>query len=421
MSFVSLACPLPVTEVIKGYHDLFPYAHEFWFDHLSSSVHIGSETDLQRLRDKTMTIWALFKKVKSSNEVVETETRNSDADADALLAPLFNFLGPAREYHIFKNRKSESSRTQLVPLSAEQDPTRLSEAYLKYSSILESLLNNDPSLEAYKALVSANDWKEFGKRHAHGAYRCRWAGCTQGWSGFQSERERDNHEKSHKPQFRCSDLDCLIAFDSKGALRNHRRQYHVQENDWTLQAGAKPENGTIPEQQMTDAYVSVPLSEPEFEQPWHISPNFEIIRQNACELADKTQKRELVGILERMPGPVKDELRREKTEPLEYHFRKKAIGDFRQLQDEEMVKRKTASESTGARPAKVRKMMKNTARVELAEKKIDSSLSEVLENVKARTEVNPEAGGDWTDGEVRRNGVRVPQDVENDNHSLLWK
>ncbi|KAL0782609.1 hypothetical protein CaCOL14_000515 [Colletotrichum acutatum] len=416
MSFVSLACPLPVTEVIKGYHDLFPYAHEFWFDHLSSSVHIGSETDLQRLRDKTMTIWALFKKVKSSNEVVETETRNSDADADALLAPLFNFLGPAREYHIFKNRKSESSRTQLVPLSksckdltsrsmadligkgAEQDPTRLSEAYLKYSSILESLLNNDPSLEAYKALVSANDWKEFGKRHAHGAYRCRWAGCTQGWSGFQSERERDNHEKSHKPQFRCSDLDCLIAFDSKGALRNHRRQYHVQENDWTLQAGAKPENGTIPEQQMTDAYVSVPLSEPEFEQPWHISPNFEIIRQNACELADKTQKRELVGILERMPGPVKDELRREKTEPLEYHFRKKAIGDFRQLQDEEMVKRKTASESTGARPAKVRKMMKNTAKVELAEKKIDSSLSEVLENVKARTEVNPEAGGDWTDG-----------------------
>ncbi|KAK1463675.1 NACHT domain-containing protein [Colletotrichum cuscutae] len=373
MSFVSLACPLPVTEVIKGYHDLFPYAHEFWFDHLSSSVHIASERDLQRLRDKTMTVWESFKKVKSSNEVVETETLNFDEDADAHLAPLFNFLGPARKYHIFKNRKSESSRTQLVPLNAEQDPTRLSEAYLKYGSILESLLNNDQSLEAYKSLVSANDWKEFGKRHAYGAYRCRWAGCTQGWSGFQSERERDNHEKSHKPQYGCSDLDCLMAFDSKGALRNHRRQYHVQENDWTLQAGAKSENGAIPEQLMTDAY-------------------------NACELADKTQKRELVGILERMPGSMKEDLRREKTEPLEYHFRKKAIGDFRQLQDEEMAKRKTASESTGARPAKVRKMMKNTARVELAEKKIDSSLSEVLENVKARAEVNPEAGGDWTDG-----------------------
>ncbi|KAK1458952.1 NACHT domain-containing protein [Colletotrichum melonis] len=398
MSFVSLACPPPVTEVIKGYHDLFPYAHEFWFDHLSSSVHIASERDLQRLRDKTMTVWASFKKVKSSNEVVETEALNFDEDADAHLAPLFNFLGPARKYHIFKNRKSESSRTQLVPLDAEQDPTRLSEAYLKYSSILESLLNNDQSLEAYKSLVSANDWKEFGKRHAYGAYRCRWAGCTQGWSGFQSERERDNHEKSHKPQYRCSDLDCLMAFDSKGALTSHRRDYHVQENGWTLQAGAKSENGAIPEQLMTDAYVSVPLGEPEFEQPWHISPNFEIIRQNACELADKTQKRELVGILERMPGSMKEDLRREKTEPLEYHFRKKAIGDFRQLQDEEMAKRKTASESTGARPAKVRKMMKNTARVELAEKKIDFSLSEVLENVKARAEVNPEAGGDWTDG-----------------------
>ncbi|KAF0325302.1 hypothetical protein GQ607_007336, partial [Colletotrichum asianum] len=388
----------PVVDIIRGYHDLFPYAHDFWFDHLTTSVCNSPEKDLGRLREKAMGMWNSFNKVVSEPEVAQSGPETLEKNADPQLARLFNFLGPAKEYYIFKNGESEGSRKLLRPLNAAEDPTRLSEAYLKYSSLLESLLNNNAALDAYKSSLTTTELREFKQRHAQGAFKCRWAGCTQGWFGFKSERERDDHERSHKPHFRCSDPDCLLVFDSKRALRNHKLQYHVKESDWVWRQGTNLEQDATPEQQAIGAYVSVPLGEPKFKQPWHTSPNFEIVRQNACELANKTQRRELVGILERMTQPMKDELKRDKKEPLEYHFRKKAIGDFRQLQDEEMAKRTAVCEPHDTRPAKVRKMIKNTARVERAEERIDSSLSEVIEIVKRRPELNPEAEGKWTDG-----------------------
>ena len=55
--------------------------------------------------------------------------------------------------------------------------------------------------------------------------------------GFPSAPDRNYHESSHSPQFRCVELDCdfsKIGFNSRQALRKHRLKYHTSVNEVPL-------------------------------------------------------------------------------------------------------------------------------------------------------------------------------------------
>jgi len=55
--------------------------------------------------------------------------------------------------------------------------------------------------------------------------------------GFPSASDRNNHESSHSPQFRCVELDCdfsKIGFNSRQALRKHRLRYHTSVSEVPL-------------------------------------------------------------------------------------------------------------------------------------------------------------------------------------------
>ena len=285
---------------------------------------------------------------------------------------------------------------------AERDPSMLSEAYLQHHSILESLIDGSLSEDVVTGLVSKHEIAEFKKRNSEAAYRCHWVGCARAWTGFCTPEERELHERSHKQQYRCKEPGCLLIFGSRPALRKHKRDYHTKESDWVV-----PKKRVI--ELVEDDVVKTPTGLVEnvnlhcrFDYPWYRSPNLDVICQNACKLAADTTKSELLGILERMSPRLKEELSKDSINPLEYHFRKMAIKDFRSLQEEEMNKiitnTRPAGGQLGTRPG-LRPMIKNTVFVAHLEAEagddIDASLCKVLDMILSQPSQELELAGGW--------------------------
>jgi hypothetical protein len=292
----------------------------------------------------------------------------------------------------------------MTHLDAERDPSMISEAYLQYHSILESLLDGSLSEDVVAGLVSKQEIEEFMNRNSETAYRCHWVGCARAWSGFSTLEERELHERSHKQQYRCKEPGCLLIFGSRHALRKHKRDYHTEESDWVLPKKRLIELVEDDEHETsTDLVENVDLH-PRFDYPWYRSPNLDVIRQTACRLAAKTPKLELLGILERMSPRLQEQLSQDSINPLEYHFRKIAIKDFRMLQEEEMNKTMTsvgpAGGSGGMRPG-LRPIIKNTVFIAYLEAEagddIDASLCTVLDMILSRPAEELELAEGWAD------------------------
>lgn len=261
----------------------------------------------------------------------------------------------------------------------------LSEAYLQYHSILESLLQGSMPFHAVANLVSKPEIEAFMGRHSGSAFRCHWVGCIRAWTGFSSLEEREHHERSHKQQYRCKELGCLLVFGSRQALRKHKRDYHTKEGDWILPKKRIIELVEEDIIQMPEGLVEGGELSPRFDYPWYKSPNLDLIRQNACKLAAKAQKSDLDGILERMAPKLKKELSAEFIKPLEYHFRKIAIRDFRSLQEEAVDKMASNSRFAAGQPGLRPPLVKNTVFVRHLEAEaaedIDATLCVVLSRI----------------------------------------
>jgi hypothetical protein len=263
----------------------------------------------------------------------------------------------------------------------------LSEAFLQYHSILESLIDGSLSEAAVAGLVSKHEIAEFINRNSKAAYRCHWVGCARAWTGFCTPEERELHERSHKQQYRCKEPGCLLTFGSRQALRKHKRDYHTKESDWVLPKKRVAELvGDDVVERPIDVVEEIDLHY-RFDSPWYRSPNLDMIRQNACRLAAETSKPELRGILERMSPRLKEQLSTDSIDPLQYHFRKIAIRDFCSLQEE-------------VRPG-LTPMIKNTVFIAHLEAEagddIDASLSNVLDVVLSQPEQELELAGGWGD------------------------
>lgn len=290
----------------------------------------------------------------------------------------------------------------MTQIDAERDPSMLSEAFLQYHSILESLIDGSLSEDIVVGLVSKHEMAEFMNRNRDVAYRCHWVGCARAWTGFCTPEERELHERSHKQQYRCKEPGCLLTFGSRQALRKHKRDYHTKESDWVLPKKRVAElvEGDVNERPI-DLVEKIGLHY-KFDSPWYRSPNLDMIRQNACKLAAETPKPELLGILERMPPRLKEQLSTDYIDPLQYHFRKSAIKEFRSLQEEETNKyaKLPAGGQRGMRP-RLTPMIKNTVFIAHLEAEagddIDASLSNVLDVILTRPAQDPELAEGWGD------------------------
>jgi len=283
-----------------------------------------------------------------------------------------------------------------MPTDSDSDPTNITATYLCYRTIFESLLDGSFVYDDLSTRLSTRDIEEFKARHSDTAYLCHWAGCIRASTGFRTTAERIQHERYHRQQFRCKERGCLIGFSSRQALRRHIREYHVTEENWVLPdfVEIEPPNGTT----VTAATDFTQAILPDYDAPWYVSPNIELIRRRAVELAKGTSKMEMEGILGRIGQTLMDKLAEESVEPLAYHFRKMAQKEFHVKQAEVMNNRRDVGRSAGPGTIGKRALVKNTlkqARLEAeAELDVDYSISVVVDEVLPQVAQEDEADGD---------------------------
>ena len=112
--------------------------------------------------------------------------------------------------------------------SDAQGITLFAEASSIYDATVQDLLL--PSNDLRFSYIPEPYMRRFRKFYCNSKYLCQYVTCTSRAEGFDTERERDRHERSHQPRFYCDDLQCsfkdAIGFPSVAALRRHTRSYH---------------------------------------------------------------------------------------------------------------------------------------------------------------------------------------------------
>lgn len=117
---------------------------------------------------------------------------------------------------------------------SDEDPTRHSEAYHNYRTILEACLEDNIPYMPSELMVSNEIISSFRVRHANGAYPCRYRGCSWSSANFNTAKARDLHEGLHLQEFACKHDNCGLQMSSRRALRNHQRKYHTTAHDLKL-------------------------------------------------------------------------------------------------------------------------------------------------------------------------------------------
>lgn len=75
--------------------------------------------------------------------------------------------------------------------------------------------------------MTAHDLEKFKKDYQSSVYTCRLGSCARATVGFETERQRDEHEIGHVRQFRCTYSSCQYPpFLSAQALRRHVNGTH---------------------------------------------------------------------------------------------------------------------------------------------------------------------------------------------------
>jgi hypothetical protein len=237
--------PSPTTfgHIVKGFHDIFPYVHEFWPEHLTKCVNSKGGRDdgiwravVDQLRRLVTTFSrpAASMDLELSHQLLSTiSTAASGQEFPALPQPVQKYL----DFRKSTSVTTTPSRVESASVNAESDPTIFTDTYSCFRAVFESLVNDRPPFPYIEMKINATDLERFIHRHRSAAYCCRWSGCMWASTGFQTSTERADHENSHKKQFRCSDPTCDFAnngFASRGALRRHVLKYHTKEEDLAL-------------------------------------------------------------------------------------------------------------------------------------------------------------------------------------------
>ena len=285
-SFTSVNPASNHDQIIKGFHDIFPYVYEFWHHHLQNySEALRTQTDDEKRMRKVQVLLSTFASSQSQS-ILEGSGSDSgaavaehltlDMESDALRA----FPPIVREYIACRTKMSIIQNSAAKELDSDSDlshidPTWISAVYRNYQRVFESLLFDAHNLDYHRMrakyhqmTVSLEDIQKFKVRHGKSAYLCRWNGCAGASVGFQSIAEREKHETAHKQQFRCSDPSCDFAnngFSSRRALRKHNLKYHIRAEDHDLPNFVNSEDQSIKRSGTSEYFAPLP-DDLDFEQ-----------------------------------------------------------------------------------------------------------------------------------------------------------
>lgn len=243
--------------IVKGFHDIFPYVHEFWLDHLLNyskalHAHPGEEKRVKAVQDLLCMLSSsqncfAAKVLDPSSGAAAIEDISLDVESDALR----DFPPAVRRYIAYKKRMPEKQTSSANGMDsnselAQTDLNWISGAYRNFQREFESLLSAATSLDYHQMsarychmTVNSDYVHKFKIRHGKSAFLCRWSGCIRASAGFQSTVEREKHETTHTQRFRCSDPSCDFAhngFSFRQALRKHILKYHTRVEDLVLPA-----------------------------------------------------------------------------------------------------------------------------------------------------------------------------------------
>lgn len=260
---VGVASASTYCQIIKGFHDIFPYVYEFWHNHLIKYI----EALNTQLADEKLvkTVQDLLKNFSCSQDrsvlgaqgsgsnsaVTEDSTFRAESDTLHALPLVFrNYIAHRKKLSSKQSSSTKGPDSSSDPI--QTDPTWISAAYRNFQKEYESLLGDAYTLGYHEMItkyhqmaVTSEDIQNFKTRHDKSAYLCRWNGCVWASAGFQSTTEREKHEITHKQQFLCSEPSCDFAsngFASRQALRKHNLKYHTRVEDHALPAFAASES-----------------------------------------------------------------------------------------------------------------------------------------------------------------------------------
>ncbi|KAI8631011.1 hypothetical protein F5Y19DRAFT_483660 [Xylariaceae sp. FL1651] len=339
-------------QIIQGLHTLFPYAYDFWVDHASSWIEMtGDQSEApQRL------LTGLIKRFKKNNEAeilgLDNEKESEPDEAIVEESRFSQFPQLIRRFIAFKYSGRGKYSKDCKTLDADDDPTKLTEAYLRYRATLESLLDGTFPIDSLTGRINSHEMRDFKCRQGS-PYLCHWTGCIRSWAGFDNADERNHHEASHQQSYRCREQGCGIVFASQQQLRIHKRSYHMQESDWVIKRKKRSLEVTNGDHRCSDNELEEQLT-PDYLIHWYRGSNIDFIRQKATSLALRTTESELQGILERMTQGLKDQLNREQIEPLAYHFWRAAVKDFKANEQDALQGDTTLNQKT-----QTRRLLKN--------------------------------------------------------------
>ncbi|RFU29393.1 hypothetical protein B7463_g6916, partial [Scytalidium lignicola] len=222
--------------VLKGFHDLHNFVHDFWSDHVVSFILLHS-TSKKQLTNSDLDLLGRFQTLgKRADEsgpmdpAIQLSPQQLEQVSALHQVPGLQNL--VRRFLCFRaSLRSENYATMSAAerdaYELRHDPTVLTEISQRYTKLVGYILELDTSRlsETFQPEMIA----EFKQRHSETAFPCRYRFCSRASSGFRTEKEREIHETSHRPRIKCLIASCefhIFGFGSQQALDRHNSQYH---------------------------------------------------------------------------------------------------------------------------------------------------------------------------------------------------
>ncbi|OCL05557.1 hypothetical protein AOQ84DRAFT_413235, partial [Glonium stellatum] len=218
-SFTLIDPTLPIDErvlrVAEGLHGLFLYANEYWPAHLLTYAHEIGGLDANVANN----LFAELNRLCNAYGVCKrrlSAVHGSDT---------FEGSGHTFDERLTYVRGHEGISLMLQELfSYQEDVTLFSQLTYKYHDIVHRILRTDQI-----PCLSVEKLGSFKAIYGPSAFACRLQGCPRASHGFLSQKELDEHEKSHTARCFCSESSCeysIIGFSTKAGLKRHVRIFH---------------------------------------------------------------------------------------------------------------------------------------------------------------------------------------------------
>jgi len=225
--------------VVKGLHALHVYADGHWLDYLlaigASNQGFGQYSKLNALISRLSS--------KLTGREIPNSTQRQLPRLDTRLKCLVGFDGlyqtakdilQARSVKYLDESTPESRLSDYHPLLIHRQIARLTgqETGATVGGLRSALATYQLTVRSLLARrefpgVSMETLERFKRSHRASAFTCRAAACARATIGFESDRQREEHEQSHVQHLYCKHPGCQYPpFTSSQALGRHTAKCH---------------------------------------------------------------------------------------------------------------------------------------------------------------------------------------------------